>query len=347
MNGTYSNDQPKKKLKDLRAQARNSLHGKWLLAILAMIIAVLLGAQLATTGSDGGSLTYAVGALGSEVSDFPSIWEGEETQDGVGIIGGEDTIFGKLTLPTKEDVEIFWRDVIDRFPLFSGNGSLLWIGLSSGLAVSLILSLFVGTAMRIGHLRFRLSLIDGEKGDLAKLFTGFDKSYLPAIVLRLLRTLYLFLWGLPAMLLMGIGIISLLMSLVGVWFSLGGWEIPRPSLLVGLLALLFSVGFSFLPTIASYRYAMSDYILAENPDMPVSDALRESARMMRGNKWRLFCLQLSFIGWGFLCLFSCGIGFLWLSPYIYQAEAALYHEISGREAIHDAVAGMKDLMAEL
>jgi uncharacterized membrane protein len=81
--------------------------------------------------------------------------------------------------------------------------------------------------------------------------------------------------------------------------------------------------------------------------MLVSDAIRESARMMRGNKWRLFCLELSFIGWGFLCLFTCGIGYLWLNPYMYQAEAALYHEISGREAIHDAVADMKELMEQL
>jgi uncharacterized membrane protein len=69
--------------------------------------------------------------------------------------------------------------------------------------------------------------------------------------------------------------------------------------------------------------------------------------MMHGNKWRLFCLELSFIGWGILCLLTCGIGFLWLSPYMFQAEAAMYHEISGREAIHGAVADMKELMEQL
>jgi uncharacterized membrane protein len=109
----------------------------------------------------------------------------------------------------------------------------------------------------------------------------------------------------------------------------------------------FALAFSVLPLIARYRYAMADYIMAENPDMTPQDALRESTRMMKGNKWRLFCLQLSFIGWIFVGILSCAIGFIWIDPYIYQAEAAFYHEISGREAIHEAVIDMKELMAEL
>jgi len=49
---------------------------------------------------------------------------------------------------------------------------------------------------------------------------------------------------------------------------------------------------------------------------------------MKGNKWRLFCLRLSFIGWDLLCaLFTLGIGFLWLNPYKQVAEAAFYREI--------------------
>lgn len=54
--------------------------------------------------------------------------------------------------------------------------------------------------------------------------------------------------------------------------------------------------------IASYRYAMSDYILLQNPGMGVMDALQESKRRMAGRKWRMFCLQLSFIGWRILAL---------------------------------------------
>ena len=53
--------------------------------------------------------------------------------------------------------------------------------------------------------------------------------------------------------------------------------------------------------------------------------------MMNGNKWRLFCLHWSFIGWDILCIFTLGIGNLWLIPYKQAATAAFYREVSGTE----------------
>ena len=41
----------------------------------------------------------------------------------------------------------------------------------------------------------------------------------------------------------------------------------------------------------------------------------------------LFWLYLSFIGWGILCLFTAGIGFLWLGPYIETSVAAFYEDV--------------------
>lgn len=80
--------------------------------------------------------------------------------------------------------------------------------------------------------------------------------------------------------------------------------------------------------IKSYSYSMSCFIMAENPEMSAKEAMEVSMQMMKGNKWRLFCLQLSFIGWGILCIFTLGIGFLWLSPYMNAATAAFYDEVS-------------------
>ena len=53
--------------------------------------------------------------------------------------------------------------------------------------------------------------------------------------------------------------------------------------------------------------------------------------MMSGNRWRLFCLQFSFIGWSILSALTLGIGGLWLTPYTQTATAAFYREISGTE----------------
>ena len=70
--------------------------------------------------------------------------------------------------------------------------------------------------------------------------------------------------------------------------------------------------------------------MAENPDMGVMEAIGRSKELMMGNKWRLFCLQLSFIGWNLLCVLTLGIGYLWLAPYQNAAETAFYLEVTGR-----------------
>ena len=104
------------------------------------------------------------------------------------------------------------------------------------------------------------------------------------------------------------------------------------AVLTGLLKGLYIFAWTLLLVIpgimASYSYAMSSYILAENPEMDPSQVLSRSKAMMAGNRWRLFCLQLSFIGWAILCAFTLGIGNLWLRPYRSAAIAAFYREIS-------------------
>ena len=74
---------------------------------------------------------------------------------------------------------------------------------------------------------------------------------------------------------------------------------------------------------------MTRYILAENPDMTAGEAIDLSKRLMKGKKWKLFCLRFSFIGWDILAGLTLGIGYLWLTPYKEAAEAAFYREISG------------------
>ena len=70
--------------------------------------------------------------------------------------------------------------------------------------------------------------------------------------------------------------------------------------------------------------------LADNPDIPRGEALRLSEKLMVGNKMGAFLLDLSFIGWHILSALTCGIGDLWLSPYIYAANAAFYVDRTGR-----------------
>lgn len=129
--------------------------------------------------------------------------------------------------------------------------------------------------------------------------------------------------------------------------------------LMGLFISLWSLLFVIPGIIKRFSYAMTPYILAENPGMGALDAITESRRMMDGNKWRLFCLGFSFIGWSLLCaapaLIGCVIvsviaavsgnmltllwaipcfiptfiGSLFLTPYMEAAYAAFYREVSG------------------
>ena len=73
---------------------------------------------------------------------------------------------------------------------------------------------------------------------------------------------------------------------------------------------------------------MTGYILAEHPELTASEAIAQSKAMMEGNRWRLFCLQFSFIGWMILSSLTFGLGNLALRPYQEAAYAAFYREVS-------------------
>lgn len=95
----------------------------------------------------------------------------------------------------------------------------------------------------------------------------------------------------------------------------------------GLFVFLWSLLLIVPGIIAAIRYAQAFFILKEDPEVPVMEAIKKSSEMMRGYKTDYFLLQLSFIGWGFLCLFTFGIGFLWLSPYVKTSNAVFYREL--------------------
>ena len=59
--------------------------------------------------------------------------------------------------------------------------------------------------------------------------------------------------------------------------------------------------------IKHYSYLMVPYILAENPNMNSKQAITLSRKMMDGHKWEAFKLDLSFIGWNILGMFTWGI----------------------------------------
>ena len=81
--------------------------------------------------------------------------------------------------------------------------------------------------------------------------------------------------------------------------------------------------------IAAYRYSQAPYLLADHPDMTASQAIAESGRLMQGRKWRLFCLQISFIGWNLLSALTLGIlHIFYVGPYMQAAFACFHRDLT-------------------
>lgn len=76
--------------------------------------------------------------------------------------------------------------------------------------------------------------------------------------------------------------------------------------------------------VKSYAYRMVPYILADNPDIGASRAIELSNQMTNGEKWEMFVLDLSFIGWYLLGILALGIGVFFVMPYEDATKAELY-----------------------
>lgn len=98
-----------------------------------------------------------------------------------------------------------------------------------------------------------------------------------------------------------------------------------------LLASIFSfVGMLFfiIPgIIIALNYAMIYFVIVDNPEIGVMEALKKSKQIMNGHRIQYIILNLSFLGWYILSYFTFGLLLLWLTPYIMVTTANFYNEI--------------------
>lgn len=99
-------------------------------------------------------------------------------------------------------------------------------------------------------------------------------------------------------------------------------------LLMVVFILLWALLLIIPGIIAAFSYSQTFYILSEDKSISARDAIKKSKAMMMGNKKKLFYLSLRFLGWAILCVFTFGIGFLWLMPYVQVTMAKFYDDIS-------------------
>ena len=236
---------------DFRSLARDALKGRWGIAVIAGLIASLLGA----IGSNGPEVKLNFNDNGANVNFMFA------NQQIYSSSGG-------------------WMPELNALIV----GGTVYIIIAA--IVMAVVFFVLGSVISVGYSKFNLDLVDRQKEPELNTLFGYFNHWKNATLANLLQTVYVFLW-------------SLLFVIPGI--------------------------------IASYSYAMTSYILAEHPEMAPGEAIERSKEMMSGNRWRLFCLEFSFIGWGILSSLTLGIGYLWLNPYKQAATAAFYREVSGTE----------------
>ena len=98
-------------------------------------------------------------------------------------------------------------------------------------------------------------------------------------------------------------------------------------LLVYVYTALWTLLFIVPGIVKGLAYSLTPFIVKDNPELSPNAAINLSMKMMKGHKFDLFYLYLSFIGWILLAMLTLGIGLLWVIPYMQTSMAAFYLDV--------------------
>lgn len=211
-----------------------------------------------------------------------------------------------------------------------------------------ILNLFITFSIGVMINSFYLKVSRDKRIKFSDIFISW-KTYGKGMIIQLLVVLMC----VPIIIVMGIvvGIVTVRYSdqvLVSAMMSNS-----TPSFGSMIIVMLLIIVVFCIPIVILELYLFPSVILVcEDNNRGIIQCIKESFRLMKGNAWKLFVLQLSFIGWGILCIIPvivvgiiasftfnefiitilptiAGIGFLWLAPYISTTLLNFFNEISG------------------
>lgn len=93
--------------------------------------------------------------------------------------------------------------------------------------------------------------------------------------------------------------------------------------------LFFSLFDLVITLIINLFLGLSIYLLLDHPEMSAVDSMKESIRLMKGNKGRFIYINLSFLPLFLLSIFTCYIGLIWLIPYMDMTIINFYRDVIG------------------
>ncbi len=174
----------------------------------------------------------------------------------------------------------------------------------------------LSTTVTVGHIYILKQIAEGRRPVMSDLFYVFKHHPDKVIIVSLVMTLSQFVLLLPA-------------TIVGGPFSVGSNESLDGKRFL-LYVILYLIGFA-ISFIIDLMLAMAYMIYLDDPDTGVTEMIRQSVFMMKGNKFRYFYMILSFIGYWFLIILSFGIAALWVIPYQNMTMVEFYFDLRDRD----------------
>jgi len=182
--------------------------------------------------------------------------------------------------------------------------------------INMVAPLLIGGPLMVGLSIFFLAVSRRQQPAISQLFEGFSR-FGSAFGAYILVSIFILLWAIPV-----VAVTGGLLIFYGVQASESA--APHFPAWIFLVMLLLEIPVFM----AILRYSLTFFVLADHENCGPLEAIQNSARMMKGRKGKLFMLYLRFVGWSFLALFTFGIGFLFLSPYMFTSLARFYDDVA-------------------
>lgn len=208
-----------------------------------------------------------------------------------------------------------------------------------GWLVYIAVVIFVALPVSVGLTKVFLNVTYGYQPSVATLFEPFSKYYKNSILTPLLTGLIELLWYLPFFIL---SIIIAALAFAGAFAVIGTdlanlilyGDVPSTANISALIGAFFGVYAIILLLMIPYAiivnaYAQTTYVLCEYPDYTPTQCINASKAMMKGRKFELFVLALSFIPWILLVCVTFGIAIIYVGPYMSLTFTNYYHRIKG------------------
>lgn len=185
------------------------------------------------------------------------------------------------------------------------------------LAFLTLLVLIVGGVLNFGVTNLFQQRMRGKEVKFVTAFSGFSRFFtasFAALSTFLLQTV----WS-------AIGFVP------GVLFCAAATQ-QEPALLIAAVGVLMCAAGAYLGVFKALQYSQTVYLLLDDPNLSVLDAIKQSKEIMAGRKVELLVLHLTFIPWYLTVTFTAGFSLLFILPYVFLTLAGYHDMLMAQEA---------------